>query len=132
LNDDFVAPLYRNGAKTQGKFVSDSAPDSFGPEVEAMRETETHAKPVKGQRYGFALAFAVMKIDLIKAVKDIKPFINDDTVLWFAYPKQTSKVFKSDLNRDLCWAALSSFSLQPVRQVAIDEDWSALRFKPAP
>jgi hypothetical protein len=118
--------------KAQKPILVLGAPDSFGPEMEAMRDSEIRRKPVKGQTYGFALAFAVMKSDLIKAVKDIKPFLDADTVLWFAYPKQTSKVFRSDLNRDLCWAALSPFGLQPVRQVAIDEDWSALRFKPAP
>jgi len=56
--------------------------------------------------------------------------IEDSAVVWFVYPKQTSKRYKSDLNRDVCWQALKPLSLQPVRQIAIDDDWSALRFKP--
>lgn len=52
-------------------------------------------------------------------------------MLWFACPKQTSRKYTSDLNRDLCAAALKSLNLQPVRQIAIDDDWSALRFKAA-
>ena len=37
----------------------------------------------------------------------------------------------TDLNRDTLAAALAVEGVQPVRQVAIDETWSALRFRPA-
>ena len=37
----------------------------------------------------------------------------------------------TDLNRDLLSAALAGEGVQPVRQIAIDEVWSALRFRPA-
>lgn len=117
--------------KAQRPVLILNAPESFGPELAAMNEAEIHEKPKKGQTYGFALAFAVMKSDLIKAASDVKPFVGAETVLWFAYPKQTSKAFRSDLNRELCLAALSPFGLQPVRQIAIDDDWSALRYKRA-
>ncbi|HTP59944.1 MAG TPA: hypothetical protein VMM82_13565, partial [Spirochaetia bacterium] len=114
--------------KSQTPILVSNAPDSFGAELGAMEEAEIHSKPKKGMTYGFALAFAVMKADLVKAANDMKPFTGDETVLWFAYPKQTSKAFRSDLNRDLCAAALAPLGLQPVRQIAIDEDWSALRY----
>ncbi len=52
-----------------------------------------------------------------------------DAILWLCYPKQTSKAFKSDLNRDILWQLVSPLGLQPNRQIAIDDDWSALRFK---
>lgn len=51
-------------------------------------------------------------------------------LLWIAYPKGSSKV-KTDVNRDRLWDALKSSGWRPVRQVAIDEVWSALRFRPA-
>ncbi len=117
--------------KAQKPILVFNAPASFAGEIGAMREAEVHTTPKKGLTYGFALAFAVMKKDLVKAAKDLKPFVEAETVLWFAYPKQTSRAFASDLNRDSCWAALALFGLQPVRQIAIDEDWSALRFKRA-
>ncbi len=88
-----------------------------------------HANPRAGQTYGFALAFAPMKADLVKAARLLSPVIGKQAVLWFAYPKQSSKAYASDLNRDLCWEALAPFDLQAVRQIAVDEDWSALRFK---
>jgi len=115
--------------KSQRPILVLNAPASFGPELDAMRDAEIHKKPEKGQTYNFALAFAAMEKDLIKAAKDIKRFLTPDSVLWFAYPKQTSKVFKSDLNRDTCRTTLLPLGFDTVRQIAIDEDWSALRYK---
>jgi phage-related baseplate assembly protein len=52
-----------------------------------------------------------------------------DKLAWIAYPKAGK--LGTDLNRDLLSAALAGEGVQPVRQVAIDEVWSALRFRPA-
>ena len=60
-----------------------------------------------------------------KAGKLVKP----GGMLWIAYPKGTSKV-KTDVNRDKLWAAVLPLGWQPIRQIALDEVWSALRFKP--
>ncbi len=107
------------------------SPRSFAAELKAMSaETEIHAAPKASSRSDFALAFAPMRADLLAAAKVLLRAIEDGAVAWFAYPKQTSKHFTSDLNRDLCGEALKPLGLQPVRQVAIDDDWSALRFKP--
>jgi hypothetical protein len=55
--------------------------------------------------------------------------IKRDGVLWIAYPKQTAKV-KTDLTRDRGWEPITAAGLRPVTQVAIDETWSALRWRP--
>ncbi len=52
-----------------------------------------------------------------------------DGLLWIAYPKGGSKV-PTDVNRDKLWEALSGTGWRPVRQVALDEVWSAMRFRP--
>lgn len=52
-----------------------------------------------------------------------------DGVLWFCYPKKTSKKYSSDIDRDHGWKALNDSGLYGIRMVAIDEDWSALRFR---
>jgi hypothetical protein len=52
-----------------------------------------------------------------------------DQLAWIAYPKAGK--LGTDLNRDSLAAALTAEGIQPVRQVAIDETWSALRFRPA-
>jgi hypothetical protein len=52
-----------------------------------------------------------------------------DAQLWMVYPKGSSKKYKCEFNRDTGWTALGVAGYEPVRQVAIDEDWSALRFR---
>jgi hypothetical protein len=53
-----------------------------------------------------------------------------DAVLWMAYPKGGEKA-GTDINRDNGWDTLTALGLQPVAQVAIDDTWSAVRFRPA-
>ena len=52
-----------------------------------------------------------------------------DAIVWFAYPKGTSRKYQCDFNRDNGWDALKALGFDTVRQVAIDADWSALRFR---
>ena len=52
-----------------------------------------------------------------------------DGVLWFCYPKKTSKKHRSDIDREHGWKTLNDFGFRGIRLVAIDEDWSALRFR---
>ncbi len=55
--------------------------------------------------------------------------IEADSVLWFAYPKGTSKV-KTDINRDTIRVTGEEFGITTVTAIAIDDTWSALRFRP--
>lgn len=55
--------------------------------------------------------------------------IKHDGLLWFSYPKQTSKV-KTDLTRDRGWDIVYEAGYEPVAMAAIDETWSAFRFRP--
>ena len=55
--------------------------------------------------------------------------IKSDGLLWIAYPKGTSRL-KTDVNRDRLWEALKPTGWRPVRQIALDEVWSAMRFRP--
>lgn len=50
----------------------------------------------------------------------------NDGVTWIAYPKAN----KADINRDTLWPIAGEHGLRPIGQVAIDDTWSALRFRP--
>jgi hypothetical protein len=53
-----------------------------------------------------------------------------DALAWFAYPKAGQ--LGTDLDRDVLAALVVGYGgVRPVRQVAIDDVWSALRFRPA-
>jgi hypothetical protein len=59
------------------------------------------------------------------------PFVDaakQDRLAWLAYPKAGQ--LGTDLNRDILWKHLLKQSIEGVRQIAIDEVWSALRFRP--
>ena len=53
---------------------------------------------------------------------------SEDRIAWIAYPKAGK--LDTDLNRDILWRHLLSKGIQGVRQVALDEVWSAMRFRP--
>lgn len=48
---------------------------------------------------------------------------------WIAYPKASSKD-ATDVNRDRLREALRPTGWRPVRQVALDDVWSAMRYRP--
>ncbi len=53
------------------------------------------------------------------------------TVLWICYPKRGHGV-ATDLTRDHGWGPVHAAGYDPVTQVAIDETWSALRWRHDP
>ena len=46
-------------------------------------------------------------------------------ILWVAYPKSP----KVNLNRDSLWKILVDYGMRPNGQVAVDDDWSAMRYR---
>lgn len=49
-------------------------------------------------------------------------------ILWVAWPKKTAGV-PTDLNRDVLWTLVAPHGWGPNSNIAINERWSALRFK---
>jgi len=52
-----------------------------------------------------------------------------DATIWFAYAKDFSKKYTCETNCDNGWNALGAAGFESVRLVAIDEDWSAKRYR---
>jgi len=116
--------------KNQDKIYVLGAPQEFKPHLEEMVEFTTVKKsPNCKQTYDFALFFVKTCDDIIKYAAKAAEKMNEDGVLWFAYPKKSSKKHKSDISRDSGWQALGDLGYEGVRQIAIDDDWSALRFR---
>lgn len=79
----------------------------------------------------FLVAFLVDPAHIAQLAKELRKVDQTrDPVLWFAYPKKSSKRYKTELSRDHGWEPMGAIGLEPVRQVALDDDWSALRFRP--
>ena len=74
------------------------------------------------------LVFVTRKADIRSATPAIDA-ARADRIAWIAYPKAGQ--LDTDLNRDILWESLKARKVQGVRQVAIDDVWSAMRFRPA-
>ena len=77
----------------------------------------------------FAIGFAVTQSQLDEVSRKLTESTQGDAIVWVAYPKKSSRKYKSEINRDCGWKVLGDAGFEGVRQVAIDEDWSALRFR---
>ncbi len=115
--------------KDQSELVVLNAPESFEAELEQLEGLKIHYDLKSVKKVQFALAFATKQSQVDKAAKGIAAKLEGDALVWFAYPKGSSKKYKCEFNRDTGWAVVGEQGLEPVRQVAIDEDWSALRFR---
>ena len=115
--------------KDQAEVVVLHAPLSFEPELSWLTDRRVVRVVTEVDGVRFALAFAYMKAELDALSAALAAKAEGDAVLWFAYPKRTSKRYKADFDRDHGWEVLRVAGFAPVRQVAIDADWSALRFR---
>lgn len=89
-------------------------------------ERSVSSKPVE-----FALVFCTKLQEVEEFSQQIDQVLIEDGLFWFAYPKGSSKRYKCEFNRDNGWLALGALGYEPVRMVALDDDWSALRFRKA-
>lgn len=117
--------------KAQEEIVVVNAPQSFEAELAKLDAVRVVRDSGRAQTIEFALAFVTTRAELDRLSRALSAKAEGDAILWIAYPKQTSKRYTCEFNRDSGWIALGDAGFEPVRQVAIDEDWSALRFRRA-
>jgi len=109
--------------KDQREILALNPPESFESELNIMAEAATIFKSENEiSEIEFALVFVTKRHETDEIITLIYPKLRGDVVLWFCYPKGTSKKYKCDFNRDTGWDGLKKLKLEPVRQVAIDED----------
>ena len=106
-----------------------NAPDSFESELKQLKGVKIARDPSNPKAVKFALAFATTQAQLDRTSKMLAAAAQGDALLWFVYPKGTSKRYRCEFNRDSGWGVLRNAGFESVRMVAVDEDWSALRFR---
>jgi hypothetical protein len=115
--------------KDQQEILVLNAPASFDSELAALPKLKIHRqiKPVAEIR--FSIAFVTRQSEVDTLAPAVASRATGDATVWFAYPKGMSKKYKCDFNRDTGWDALKAAGFDTVRAVAIDEDWTGLRFR---
>jgi hypothetical protein len=106
-----------------------NAPESFETELSRLPVTNIHRTIGALREISFSLAFVTKQAEVDALAPKIATRAKGDAAVWFAYPKGSSKKYKCDFNRDTGWAALTAAGFDTVRSIAIDEDWTALRFR---
>ena len=93
---------------------------SAGAEVEIVHEKDP---------YDGVLAFFDSAVEVEALAGRILAEMPEDGLLWVAYRKGPAGR-GAGLTRDVGWAPFDVAGWRPVRQIAIDPQWSALRFRP--
>ena len=73
-----------------------------------------------------ALAFVDDEAALRRVLAEHGEDLSRPEIVWIVYPKGGA----SDINRDKIPPLLAEFRMTPIGQVAVDQTWSALRFRP--
>ena len=115
--------------KLQREIVVINAPASFEPELAMLKDVVVLRDAKKAKAVHFAIAFATQQMEVDALSRALAAKADGDALIWFAYPKGTSKKYPCEFNRDTGWDVLRGAGFDTVRAVAIDEDWSALRFR---
>lgn len=126
-----MTPLFKKLNYKEGQtIVCLNAPESFQSALDEMRSDAAIIQNEKEvTTVQFAMVFATKQAEVDYYATLLAPKLEGDAVLWACYPKGTSKKYKCEFNRDNGWKILGELGLEGVRMVAIDEDWTALRFR---
>ena len=106
-----------------------NAPESFEKELSRLPTLRIHRSLDALTEIRHSLAFVTRQDEVDALVPAIAARAKGDAAVWFAYPKGSSKKYKCDFNRDTGWALLIEAGFDTVRSIAIDEDWTGLRFR---
>ena len=115
--------------KDHEEIVVLNAPASFKSELAALDDVTVRTKMAGASKAAFALAFGTKQAEVDAFAASLDKLAKGDVIVWFAYPKGSSKRLTCEFNRDTGWQSIGAKGFEPVRMVAIDEDWSALRFR---
>ena len=127
---DNVTPLFRKlNLKDVAQVLVLNAPATFETELSGLSGVEIVRDADGIAQIAFLLAFVMTQVEVNAVATTVAKKVPGDGVVWFAYPKASSKRYRCDFNRDAGWQVLGGLGFEGVRQVAIDDDWSALRFR---
>lgn len=118
--------LKKLGYKDQEPILIINAPAEYMLAfVEKVVEIHTD---IKG-KYSFIQVFETGLEEARHKATALVEALEGDGHLWLCYPKGTSKRYKSDINRNKIWDLFGAYEFEPVTQVSINDDWSAIRYR---
>ena len=113
--------------KNEKNILIQGLPSSIEKQFSKLSFAKNLTPLLRSRKIDFALVFAVSEIQLNTILDDIMPALKEDSKLWIAYPKLTSKI-STDLNREGSWSKLA-IDYESVEQVSLDHVWHAVNFR---
>lgn len=126
---ELVNPLAKKLQVKPGKhWLLFKAPDNYLTLLEPLPDGTTVSYEAKGSFDGIQL-FVKNSIELAENLKIVVPVLRPDTILWIIYPKKASGI-ESDLEMMSSCGELAKYGFGGVAAAAVNEIWTALRFRP--
>jgi hypothetical protein len=114
--------------KNEKNILIQGLPSSIEKQFNKLSFAKNLTPLLRSRKIDFALVFAVSESQLNGILEDILPSLKEDSKLWVAYPKLTSKI-TTDLNREGSWNKLVEADFESTDQVPLDHVWHAVYFK---
>jgi len=114
--------------KNEKNILIQGLPSSIEKQFSKLSFAKNLTPLLRSRKIDFALVFAVSEIQLNAILDDIMPALKEDSKLWIAYPKLTSKI-STDLNREGSWSKLAGADYESTEQVSLDHVWHAVNFR---
>ena len=77
----------------------------------------------------FVIAFATNRNELEALAQKVFPHLNEDAIVWMAYPQSNSEYYTNDFTIDAGWEVWAHYKMLSVRQASINDEWSALCYR---
>ena len=113
--------------KNEKNILIQGLPSSIEKQFSKLSFAKNLTPLLRSRKIDFALVFAVSENQLNGILDDIMPALKEDSKLWVAYPKVTSKI-TTDLNREGSWNKLTEADYESAEPVSLDHVWHAVYF----
>jgi hypothetical protein len=114
--------------KANSRWLLYNAPANYLDSLNPLPDGAEFVFNTSGNFNGIQL-FVTDSAGLAAELKVIVPLLKADTVFWIIYPKKTSNI-PTDLAMMGSWTEPEVYGLRPVASAAVNETWTALRFRP--
>lgn len=105
-------------------------PEGYPQAIGELPAGVTVAADAEPGSLDMVMLFVKSLAELEAEAPQVLKLVKYDALAWIAYPKKTSKI-KTDIDRDSGWAKMGAIGYAGVAMVALDDTWSAMRYRPA-
>ncbi|MEI6184469.1 MAG: YdeI/OmpD-associated family protein [Bacteroidota bacterium] len=113
--------------KDEKNLLIQGLPSSVEKQFAKLSYAKSVTPLLKSKKVDFVLIFAVNQQQLKNILKDVFQALHENSKLWIAFPKQTSKI-SSDLMRENSWHFMTDLEYEGSTLIPVDHVWNAMKF----